>query len=142
MAIQVTVTEQCSRCQRKEDIQISSDDLAAFEARAEAQKAAKQRVVEFAEDHPGQLPDLVVIFNGQVYTFSTVCDAHCKSPVQNAIEGLFRERQPRKPRGPRKSPEEHSAAAKTPEAEPSNGAKSDSKKTDKKGSKTATAPAG
>lgn len=96
MAIDVTVVEQCDRCKRKERIIISSDKLAEFEAKQHKAVALREAVQEFVETN--ELPDLVVIFKGQVRMLSNVCDAHCAKPVKNNIDTLFREHKERKPR--------------------------------------------
>jgi uncharacterized metal-binding protein YceD (DUF177 family) len=108
MAIDVTVTEQCKRCKRKEQVTISSDKVAEFEAKAEATKAHEQAVIDFVEANQGKLPDLVVIFKGKTQMLSSVCDAYCAKTVQNGVDVLFREHKPRKPRT-QKTPEEKAA---------------------------------
>lgn len=154
MAIDVSVTEQCARCKRKEQITISSDKVPEFEARQEATKEHEQAVIDFVEANQGKLPDLVVIFKGKVQMLSQICDAHCTKTVQNNVDALFREHKPRK----QKTPEEREAAraAKAAKAEADAKAKAaagngtkDDKKDDKKGAqakggkgKAASAPAG
>ena len=108
MPIDVTVTEHCHRCKRKEQITISSDKIDEFEQKDAAAKAHEQSVVEFVESHKGHLPDLVVIFKGQVQMLSNVCDAYCAKTVQNGVDTLFREHKQRKPRT-QKTPEEKAA---------------------------------
>lgn len=136
MPINVTVTEQCSRCKRKEQVTIRSDQVEVFEKREEERKLDEQAVLDFVasrqEADRYKLPDLVVVFKGRVQMLSQVCDAHCTKTVQNGIDALFREHQPRQPR---------QAKAK------SNGADADTKdkkaqNKDSKDKKTATAPAG
>lgn len=96
MAIDVTVTEQCDRCKRKEQIVISSDKLEEFEAKQQKAVAVRENVEQFVQEN--DLPDLVVIFKGEVKMLSNVCDAHCAKPVKNNVETLFREHKERKPR--------------------------------------------
>jgi hypothetical protein len=122
MAIDVAVTEQCSRCKRKEQVTISSDKVPEFEARQEAEKAQEQAVIDFVEANKGKLPDLVVIFKGKVQMLSSVCDAYCTKTVQNGVDTLFREHKPRKPRT--KKPAEPSE----PPKDPSKDAKGSKKK--------------
>ena len=98
MAIDVAVTTQCDRCKRKEQVVISSDKVAEYEAKKEAEKAQQQAVIEFVEKNKGKLPDLVVIFKGKAQMLSNVCDAYCAKTVQNNLDILFREAKPRKPR--------------------------------------------
>jgi hypothetical protein len=142
MPIDVTVTEQCDRCKRKEQITIPSDKIAEFEARAEAQAAERARVEQFVEENKGQMPDLVVIFKGEVQTLSNVCDAYCAKTVKNGLEIMFREPKQRKPRQ-EKTPEEKAAAkaAKEAKANAGNGTKPADKPAKGKG-KGAAAPAG
>jgi len=98
MAIDVTVTEQCDRCKRKEQVTISSDKLGEFEERQEKQDRDRSKVQSFVDENVGALPDLVVIFKGKVHMLSNVCDAYCAKTVQNNLDVLFREAKPRKPR--------------------------------------------
>lgn len=114
MAIEVTVTEQCDRCKRKEQVTISSDKVAEFEARAESHMAQQAAVKDFVDAQNGKLPDLVVIFKGKVSMLSNVCDAFCTKTVANGLDILFREHKPRKPRA-KKTPEEVAAAKEAPD---------------------------
>jgi hypothetical protein len=98
MAIEVTVTEQCGRCKRKEQVTIPSDQIEAFEQKEQKQVADRERVEAFIKENAGNLPDLVVIFKGKVRMTSQVCDAHCAKTVVNSLDTLFREPKPRKPR--------------------------------------------
>jgi hypothetical protein len=102
MAIDVAVTTKCDRCKRKEQVTISSDKVAEYEALQEAEKAHQQAVIDFVastqEADRHKLPDLVVIFKGKVQMLSNVCDAYCAKTVQNSLDVLFREAKPRKPR--------------------------------------------
>lgn len=110
MAIDVTVTESCNRCKRKEQVTISSDKVGEFEARHDQHVANKSTVDDFVRENEGKLPDLVVIFKGKVQMLSKVCDAYCTKTVQNGVDTLFREHKVRKPR--RQMTEEEKAAAK------------------------------
>ena len=143
MAIDVTVTEQCGRCKRKEQITISSDKVSEFEQRQVAEKQHEQNVIDFVEANQGKLPDLVVIFKGKVQMTSAVCEAHCTKTVQNNVDALFREHKPRAPRKPK--PKDDDAAT---NASAGNGTKDDKKDTSaatpakgKGKGKGATAPA-
>jgi hypothetical protein len=109
MAIDVTVTEQCDRCKRKEQVVISSDKVAEFEAKAAEAAARRGTVDQFVRDNQDKLPDLVVIFKGKVTMLSNVCDAYCAKTVINGLDVLFREYKERKPRE-KKTPEEKAAA--------------------------------
>ena len=108
MPIDVTVTERCHRCKRKEQITISSDKIEEFEQKDAAAKAHEQSVIDFVEANKDKLPDLVVIFKGKVQMLSSICDAYCTKTVQNGVDTLFREHKPRKPRT-QKTPEEKAA---------------------------------
>ena len=145
MAIDVTVTEQCDRCKRKEQVTIPSDKIGEFEARAEAQAAYMARVNQFVTENASELPDLVVIFKGKVQMLSNVCDAYCAKTVLNGVDMLFREHKERKPRQKR-TPEEKAAAKAAKEAKAKGNGKDDAKVDDKpakgKGKdKTAATPA-
>lgn len=109
MAIDVTVTEQCDRCKRKEQIVVSSDKVVEFEARGVEAAARRDNVNAFVQANKGKLPDLVVIFKGKVTMLSNVCDAYCAKTVTNGMDVLFREYKERKPRE-KKTPEERAAA--------------------------------
>jgi hypothetical protein len=98
MAIDVTVTEQCGRCKRKERVVIKSDQIEAFEQKERDAEQSRNAVETFVADNTDKLPDLVVIFKGKVQMISQVCDAHCAKTVQNTLDTLFREPKPRKPR--------------------------------------------
>jgi hypothetical protein len=120
MAIDVTVTTQCDRCKRKEQVVISSDKVAEFEERQARDEEARKTVENFVVEH-GELPDLVVIFKGKVQMLSNVCDAHCAKTVENNLETMFRVAKPRKPRT-KKTPEEKAEAKAAKDAK-SNGKK-------------------
>jgi hypothetical protein len=143
MAIDVTVTEQCGRCKRKEQVTIKSDQVEAFEKKDEERKEYEQSVIEFVESRQEadrhKLPDLVVIFKGKVQMISQVCDAHCAKTVQNGIEALFREHKPRKPRTKKASPGNGQDAKDAGGKDDKKAAKGGKAKDDKK---TATPPAG
>lgn len=116
MAIDVTVKQQCSRCKREVELTISSDELAEFEAQVSKGSEQEQAIRNFVEAN--DMPDLVVIFKGEVQVFSEVCAAHCEKPVTNSIGNIFREP---KPRGRK--------------ASAANGKKADTKKADTKKAK-------
>ena len=126
MAIDVTVTEQCDRCKRKEQVTIPSDKIEQFEAKQQAAEDYKKAVVDFVQSTQEadrfKLPDLVVIFKGKVMMLSNVCDAYCAKTVQNNLDVLFREAKPRKPRKKKEKTEGPKDSAKDP-----------NKKDDKKG---------
>jgi hypothetical protein len=139
MAIDVTVTEQCDRCKRKEQVTIPSDRIGEFERRQIEAQEHQAKVTQFVQDNEGALPDLVVIFKGKVQMLSNVCDAYCAKTVQNNVDVLFREVKPRKPRKKKDKTEAKSEGnGKTEEA------KADDKATKRKGKSkaAASAPAG
>ena len=98
MPIEVTMKTKCDRCKRETEQTVSSDQLAEFEAQLEEAEAQRQKVLDFAEENKGALPDLVLIFKGDVRMFGNVCEDYCTKPVQNIIETLFKERAPRRRR--------------------------------------------
>jgi len=135
MAIDVTVTEQCDRCKRKEQVTIPSDKVGEFEQRAAEAERRKQVVQAFVDEHKDGLPDLVVIYKGTVQMLGNVCDAYCDKTVQNTLAPLFREPKERKPRT-KKTPEEKAAAKAAKEA----AAAAPTKGNDKKKGKEAAPP--
>ena len=139
MAIDVTVTEQCSRCRRKAQITIPSDKVGEFEQRQAEEDRQEQVVRAFAEDNKGKLPDLVIIYKGNVSVLSSICDAFCEKTVSNLLVPIFREPKERKPRT-KKTPEEKAAAKADKEIAAALAAPA-APKNDKKKSKEAAPPA-
>lgn len=131
MAIDVTVTEQCDRCKRKEQVVISSDKVAEFEAKAAEAAGRRSTVEDFVREHKDALPDLVVIFKGKVTMLSNVCNAYCAKTVANGMEVLFREYKERKQRE-KKTPEEKAAAKAEKEQQKAAAAAKDAPKDEKK----------
>jgi hypothetical protein len=131
MAIDVAVTEQCSRCRRKAQIVIPSDKVGEFEQKQAEENRQEQNVRTFVAEQKGALPDLVIIYKGNVTVLSTVCDAFCAKTVTNLLVPIFREPKERKPRT-QKTPEEKAAAKAAKDAAAAAPAKgNDKKKKDK-----------
>jgi hypothetical protein len=139
----VTITEKCSRCKREAPKQIDSTEVPAFEA-AEQVRATVRSGIENYFTNPASegvkpqrdmLPDLVVVFKGEVQTTDRLCTM-CQQTVANQVKAMFRpidptKRAPRKTRTAEETPVEAATATETP-AETAPAAEGEAKKSKKK----------
>ena len=109
--MKVTVTDKCDRCKREAPKEIDHTQVEPLQA------AEQSRQTNFDSLKAGLanlvLPDLIVIFKGNVQTINHVCDSNCKETIGHQLEAMFREidptkRAPRKTRTPAETPTETS----------------------------------
>lgn len=116
--MKIPVPTKCDRCKREAPLELEHTEVDAYVA-AEKQRldnleALKRGLEGYVS--AGGLPDLVVIFKGQVKHINHVCDASCKSTIEHQLEQMFREidptkRAPRKTRTPAETPTETSQSS-------------------------------
>lgn len=98
MGMNVKVEQGCDRCKRKELIDIDSDLISALQSAEKRRAETHIKIEEFFKSLGADMPDLVTLFMGEVQITSSICSAHCVSPVKNQLENVFREAKPRAPR--------------------------------------------
>lgn len=93
--MKVTITDKCDRCKREAPKEVDSADIPKLEAAAEKREKAVESVAasinELQANYGDAVPDLIVVYKGEVKSIGKVCDAFCDKTVQNQIKAMFKD---------------------------------------------------
>jgi len=113
--MKVTVTDKCDRCKREAPKEIEHTEVDKLQTDETQRIANFTTIKQSADQLKGVLPDLIVIFKGNVQTINHVCDSNCKETIGHQLEAMFREIDPTK-RAPRKTRTPAETTTETPHA--------------------------
>lgn len=93
--MKVTITDKCDRCKREAPKEVDSTEIpqleAANERRQQALEAISNAFKDLNANYEGAMPDLIVVYKGQIQTTGKVCDAFCDKTIQNQITAMFKD---------------------------------------------------